>query len=91
MGTTAARKCAMILDNSRKVLAIELFTAAQALWLRGEEKLSPATKAVYDCIRTYVAPIEEDVVMYPNMNACENLIRRNAITAAAESVCGALR
>jgi len=91
MGTTAARKCAMILDNSRKVLAIELFTAAQALWLRGEEKLSPATKAVYDCIRTYVAPIEEDVVMYPNMNACEDLIRRNAITAAAESVCGALR
>jgi len=91
MGTTAARKAAMILDNSRKVLAIELFAAAQALWLRGEDKLSSATKAVYDRIRKDVAPIEEDVVMYPRMAACEQMIKAREISAAAESVCGQLR
>lgn len=91
MGTTAARKAAMILDNSRKVLGIELFTAAQALWLRGEEKLSPATKAVYDHIRKTVDPIENDVVMYPRMAACEQMIKGHEITAVAEAVCGALR
>lgn len=91
MGTTAARKAAMILDNSRKVLGIELFTAAQALWLRGEEKLSPATKAVYDHIRKTVDPIENDVVMYPRMAACEQMIKDHEITAAAEAVCGALK
>lgn len=91
MGTTASRKAAMILDNSRKVLAIELFAAAQALWLRGEDKLSPATKAVYDVIRREVAPIEEDVVMYPRMAACEGMIKRGEIVAACEKVCGKLK
>lgn len=91
MGTTASRKAAMILDNSRKVLAIELFAAAQALWLRGEDKLSPATKAVYDRIRAEVAPIEEDVVMYPRMAACEAMIKKGEITAACEKICGKLK
>lgn len=91
MGTTAARKARMILDNSRKVLSIELFAAAQALWLRGEEKLSPATRAVYDRIRQEVPPIEEDVVMHPLMVKCEEMVKAGEIVKAAESVCGALR
>ena len=44
MGTTAARKAGMILDNAEKVIAIELFAAFQALHMRGEDKLAPATK-----------------------------------------------
>lgn len=91
MGTTAARKARMILDNSRKVLAIELFAAAQALWLRGEDQLSPATKAVYDRIRQDVPPIDEDVVMHPLMVRCEEMIAAGEIVKAAESVCGELR
>lgn len=91
MGTTAARKAAMILDNARKVLGIELFAAAQALWLRGEEKMSPATRAVYDCIRAKVPPVENDIVMHYPMEACEEMVVNHRITAAAEAVCGALR
>ena len=82
MGTTAARKAVSILDNARKVLAIELFAASQALWLRGEEKAAPATKAVYDVIRACVPPIREDVIMYPYMNAVEALIRDGSINRA---------
>lgn len=91
MGTTAARKAGMILDNAQKVIAIELFAAAQALWLRGEEKLSPATKAVYDHIRTKVEPIDADIVMHYPMVLCEEMVKNHEITAAAEAVCGALR
>ena len=91
MGTTAARKARMILDNSQKVLSIELFAACQALWLRGEEKMSPATKAVYDHVRGKVEPIENDIVMHYPMVLCEEMVKGHEITAAAEAVCGELR
>lgn len=90
MGTTAARKARMILDNSRKVVAIELFTAAQALWIRGAEKMAPATAAVYRCLREEIPAIEQDVVMYPLMNAAEDMIKDGRILHAAEGVCGEL-
>ena len=91
MGTTAARKALMILDNSQKVLGIELFAGAQALWLRDEDKLSPATRAVYDRIRTVIPPIEEDVVMHPLMVQADKLVKAHAISQAAEAVCGELQ
>ncbi len=90
MGATAARKAALILDNARKVLAIELYAAYQALWLRGAEKLSPATRAAWDAIAAAVPPVEEDVVMYPRLNAVEQLVLSGSPLRAAEAVCGAL-
>ncbi|MEA5038853.1 MAG: histidine ammonia-lyase [Clostridiaceae bacterium] len=90
MGTTAARKARRILANTQKVLALELLTAAQALWMRGPEKLSPATKAVYDRIRSEIPPIGHDVMMYPLENAAEALVSSGELVRAAESVCGAL-
>ena len=38
MGTTAARKARMVLDNVQKVLGIELFCASQGIYFRGEDK-----------------------------------------------------
>ena len=90
MGTIAARKARMILDNAQKVLGIELFAASQALYLRGDDKLAPATKAVYDLIREKVAPIHDDVVMYEQMNKFDDMIKTEQIVRAAESVAGSL-
>ena len=90
MGTTAARKARMILENVERVIGIELLTAAQALYLKGPERLAPATRAVYDLIRTRVPPLEEDAVMYPYMNALEQMVRSGDISAQAERVCGPL-
>ena len=90
MGTTAARTAAMILDNSQKVLGIELFTAYQALYLRGKEKLSSATKAVYDHIAKSVSPIEEDIVMHYEMIKFDRMIKKNEIVEVVEKVCGKL-
>ncbi|MBR6428674.1 MAG: histidine ammonia-lyase [Clostridia bacterium] len=94
MGTTAARKARMILDNAQKVLAIELVTAHQALWLRreaGEGEMARATKAVYDLIESRVPANEYDVVMYPNLKAADELIKAHAVAPAAEAVCGPLK
>ena len=91
MGTTAARKALAILDNSEKVLGIEFFCASQAMTFCEEEKLSPAMAAVYRRIREEVAPIEEDIINYPEMNKCDRMVKSGALAAAAESVTGALR
>ncbi len=39
MGTIAARKSREILDNSRKVLSMELLAACQGIDLRGKKKI----------------------------------------------------
>jgi len=90
MGTTAARKARMILDNSQKVVAIELLAAAQALWLRGEEKMAPATGAVYRYIRRFIRPVDTDVILYRDMAEMDRQVKANAFLAPAEQVCGRL-
>lgn len=91
MGTIAARKARMILDNAQKVLGIELFAASQALYLRhNEDRMAPATKSVYARIREEVAPIHDDVVMYEQMNKFDAMVKSAAIVDAAEKVTGAL-
>ena len=91
MGTTAARTARLIADNTGSVLAIELFAECQALRFRGEELLSPATKAVYDHVRSAGVPeVRDDIVMYPEIKKCGDMIAAGEIIRAAERVCGKL-
>jgi len=91
MGTTAARTARMIVDNTQSVLAIELFTECQALFLRGENMMAPATKAVYDLVRAADVQVTEgDVFMQPGINKCKSMIIAGEVCKAAESVCGKL-
>jgi histidine ammonia-lyase len=90
MGTTAARTAAMILDNVQKVLGIELFAASQAIWLRGETGLAPATKAAYLHIRKTVEPIDQDVLMHDELVKFEAMVKSNEIVEVVEQVTGRL-
>ena len=90
MGTIAARKARMILDNAQKVIGIELFAASQGLFLRGDKKMAPATKAVYKRIRKSVAPIRDDIVMYEQMNKFDEMVKSGELNAIAEKVTGEL-
>ncbi len=90
MGTTAARKAATILDNVQKVIGIELMAAAQALWLRGEEGIAPATREAYNIIREQIPPIYEDVVMYPLLDKADKIVKSGCLVPAVEAVCGKL-
>jgi len=91
MGTTAARTAAMILDNSRKVLSIELFAASQGVWLRGEKGLSKATQAAYNHIRKEVAPVDHDILMHDEMVKFEEMIRSGKLLETVESAIGPLK
>lgn len=91
MGTTAARTAALIIDNSQKVLGIELFAATQAIWLRGEKNLSPTTKAVYEFVRKTVEPVDQDVVMHNELVKFDEMIKQHKVSEAAEKVCGTLK
>ena len=68
MGTISARKAKEIIGNSEKVLAMELFTALQAIDFRGAEKLGSCSKRIYDYIRKEVPFIEEDTIMFEKIH-----------------------
>lgn len=75
MGTIAARKARSIRYNVSRVLAIEYLAASQALYFRGEDvTLGKGTKPAYELIRKHVEPIEEDRVMYVEINKSAELI-----------------
>lgn len=64
MGANAATKAVRIVKNLERIIAIELFTAAQALDFRGTDKTSPFLKAFVSEFRSTVPFVKDDTVMY---------------------------
>lgn len=60
MGTTAARHAYSIIQNSRRVLAIEAICAAQAADIRDAQKLATESKKLHEYVRLHVPFITED-------------------------------
>ena len=83
MGWHAARKLRRAVDGLRRVLAIEMLTAARALDLRAPLSPSPVTGAVRDVIRTKVAGPGPDRHVAAEIDAVVDLLASGAITAAA--------
>ncbi len=80
MGVTGVLKLRQIADNLQKIIALELFAAAQGIDFRrkiiGEEKmLGNGTRDIYKLIRSKVPFIEEDTVMYPFMREVEEIVQ----------------
>lgn len=90
MGTIAARKAREILENSRRVLAMEILGACQAVDLRGNKGLGKGTEIVYNTIRESVAVLEEDRVMYPDLDKCNDILKTNVIVEKVEKILGQL-
>lgn len=90
MGTTAARKARMILDNAQKVLGIEAFAAYQAISFRGDVKLGKGTTAAVNVIKQQVDPVDHDRIMYIDMNKFDSMVKSAALVEAAEKAVGEL-
>ena len=90
MGTIAARKAKVILNNVQKVLAMEMLCACQAIDLRRNKGLGKGTRIIYDIVRTQVPTIKEDRVMYEEINKCENLLKSGIILSEVEKNIGKL-
>ena len=67
MGANAAIKLYKVVLNTERVLAIELFNAAQALDFRRPLKSSPAVEAIHAAYRKVVPFIVDDEAMYPHI------------------------
>ena len=75
MGANAAIKLYKVVFNTERVLAIELFNAAQALEFRRPLKSSPAIEQLHADFRKVVPFILDDDVMYPHIEAAIQFIR----------------
>jgi histidine ammonia-lyase len=84
MGWHAGRKLRRAVDGLRRVLAIEIVTAARALDLRSPLQPGPVTGAVRDVVRTRVAGPGPDRHLGIEIDAVVELLESGAITAAAQ-------
>lgn len=67
MGSNAATKLWKVVQNTERVLAIELMNAAQALEFRRPLHSSAAIEALYSAYRKVVPFIDNDSVMFPHI------------------------
>ena len=76
MGANAAIKLYKVVLNVERVLAIELFNAAQALEFRRPLKSSPLIEKIFDDYRQVVPFIVNDEVMYPHIQNSIDFLRK---------------
>ncbi len=75
MGSNAATKLWRVVCNTERVLAIELFNAAQALEFRRPERTSPVLERLVAAFRERVPFIDNDTVMYPHIEQAVRFLR----------------
>lgn len=76
MGANAATKLYQVVLNTEKVLAIELFNAAQALEFRRPLKSSPAIESIFEAYRRVVPFIDNDEFMAPHIAKSIEFLRK---------------
>ncbi len=74
MGANAMLKLIRVVENVRKVLAIELFTACQAIEFRDIKKSSSASQKLIKTVREKISFIKEDMEMAGFMAAAEGIL-----------------
>ena len=81
MGGNAATKCYRVCENTERVLAIELFNAAQALDFRHQEglKSSPIIEKLVADFRQKVKFVDIDQVMYKLIHASVDFLQNMGI------------
>ncbi len=69
MGANAATKAYRVMTNLERILAIELYNAAQALEFRRPAHTSPYLEKFLEAYREKVSFVKDDKVMYPDIEA----------------------
>ena len=90
MGTIAARNALKILRNVECIIAIEMISAAQAIDLRGPEKLGKGTIKAYRMIRKVLPPIVEDRETYADIAKLVEILRDEELVRTVENSVGKL-
>ncbi|HUR76258.1 MAG TPA: histidine ammonia-lyase [Sporichthya sp.] len=91
MGWAAARKLRRSVDGLRRVLAIEILTAARGLDLRAPLTPAPGTGAALAKLRERVPGPGPDRHLAPDIEQAVEAVRTGELLAAVESAVGPLR
>ena len=75
MGMHAGLHALRALGNVERILGIEYLIASQALELREGAQLAPGTSAALRLLREHVPFMQEDRVMYPDINKAIGLVQ----------------
>ena len=76
MGTNSALLCRKVLDNAYQVMAIHMIALRQATdILKKADKLSPATRAMYDKVNAIVPAFVDDTPFYDEIAKVEEMLR----------------
>ena len=82
MAWLAARKLRKVVDNVRRILAVEYVCAARAIELRAPLAPGHATGAALGALRTVVPGVGPDRFLSPELAAADDLLRDDAPGAA---------
>ena len=91
MGWGAGRKLWDVLENTTRVIAVELVCAAQATDFRAPLRPGDGTAAVWAAIRGKVPRLEEDRSLSAEIETVADMVRDGTLIAAAEGAVGQLR
>ena len=83
MGWGAGRKLGPVLENTRRVLAVEILSAVQGIDYRAPLEPAPGTQAVAALVRNHVPPLEEDRPLSDEIESIAQLIGDGSIQSAA--------
>lgn len=90
MGTIAARKAREIIKHVQYVLGIELICAAQAVDFKDPALLGKGSSVAYKVLRDKVTFMENDRVIYKDMDRAAELILSRELLEAVEEKVGKL-
>lgn len=88
MGSISARKLHTILSNVQNIVAIELLCACQGLEFRERGQMSPATRAVFELIRSHVPALQGDRILEPEIKVVRDLVASGRILEIVEAKIG---
>lgn len=86
MGMHAGLHAWKALTNVERILGIELLIASQALDLREGYTLGEGTKRARDMFRQHVSFMQEDRVLYPDIERAAELVRDGVLVNAVKDV-----
>ena len=90
MGTISARKCSEVVENTQKVIAIELLCSAQAMDLFTNMKPGEGTLAAYKVIRDTIPHLDKDRILSNDIETMMHYMRSGRILEEVEKVVGKL-
>ncbi len=90
MGVTAARHAWNILENTEKVVGIELLCAAQGLEFGGGVTPGRGVAAAWAAVRARVPALHGDRYLAPDLGTAEEIITSGALRDAVEAELGEL-